>query len=218
VFTPDIPYEIGYPGESAESAIVPGVLSLIEKGIANPKKIGIQGHSWGGYQVCHLVTRTNLFACAEAGAPVANMFSAYGGIRWGSGMSRQFQYEKTQSRIGGTIWDKPLQFIENSPVFWADKVKTPLLMLHNDQDGSVPWYQVIEMYMALRRLNKPVWLINYNGEDHGLGRLPNKKDWAVRLQQFFDHYLMDAPAPKWMTEGVPAVKKGEEFGLETGGG
>ncbi|MDQ2985529.1 MAG: prolyl oligopeptidase family serine peptidase [Armatimonadota bacterium] len=218
VFTPDIPYEVGYPGESAESAIVPGVLSLIEKGIADPKRIGMQGHSWGGYQVCHLVTRTNLFACAEAGAPVANMFSAYGGIRWGTGMSRQFQYEKTQSRIGGTIWDKPLQFIENSPVFWADRVRTPLLILHNDQDGAVPWYQGIEMYMALRRLNKPVWLFNYNGEDHGIGKIQNKKDWAVRMQQFFDHYLMDAPAPAWLKDGVPAVKKGEELGLATGGG
>lgn len=218
VFTPDIPYEVGYPGESAESAIVPGVLSLIGKGITDPKRIGMQGHSWGGYQVAHLVTRTNLFAAAEAGAPVSNMFSAYGGIRWGSGMSRQFQYEKTQSRIGGTIWEKPLQFIENSPVFWADRVKTPLLLLHNDQDGAVPWYQGIEMYMALRRLNKPVWLFNYNGEDHGIGKRQNRKDWAIRMQQFFDHYLMGAPAPKWLTEGVPAVKKGEELGLGTGGG
>ena len=216
VFTPDIPYEVGYPGESAESAIIPGVLSLINKGVADPKKIGIQGHSWGGYQVCHLVTRTNLFAAAEAGAPVANMISAYGGIRWGSGMSRQFQYEKTQSRIGGTIWDKPLQFIENSPVFWADRVNTPLLMLHNDKDGAVPWYQGIEMYMALRRLNKPVWLFNYNNEDHGLGRMPNKKDWAIRMQQFFDHYLMGAPAPPWLKEGVPATKKGEDSGLGDG--
>lgn len=218
VFTPDIPYEVGYPGESAESAIVPGVLSLIEKGIADAKRIGMQGHSWGGYQVAHLVTRTNLFAAAEAGAPVSDMFSAYGGIRWGSGMSRQFQYEKTQSRIGGTIWEKPLQFLENSPVFWADRVKTPLLMLHNDQDGAVPWYQGIEMYMALRRLNKPVWLFNYNGEDHGLGKRQNRKDWAIRMQQFFDHYLMGAPAPKWLTEGVPAVKKGKDTGLEIGGG
>jgi dipeptidyl aminopeptidase/acylaminoacyl peptidase len=216
VFTPDIPYEVGYPGESAESAVVPGVLSLINKGIADPKRIGIQGHSWGGYQVCHLVTRTNLFAAAEAGAPVANMISAYGGIRWGSGMSRQFQYEKTQSRIGGTIWDKPLQFIENSPVFWADRVNTPLLLLHNDKDGAVPWYQGIEMYMALRRLNKPVWLFNYNEEDHGLGRMANRKDWAIRMQQFFDHYLMDTPAPPWLKEGVPAVKKGQDLGL--GGG
>ncbi|MEO7454453.1 MAG: prolyl oligopeptidase family serine peptidase, partial [Fimbriimonadales bacterium] len=216
VFTPDIPYEIGYPGESAESAIVPGVLSLINRGLPEPKRIAIQGHSWGGYQVCHLVTRTNLFAAAEAGAPVANMISAYGGIRWGSGMSRQFQYEKTQSRIGGTIWDKPLQFIENSPVFWADRVRTPLLLLHNDKDGSVPWYQGIEMYMALRRLNKPVWLFNYNEEDHGLARMANRKDWAIRMQQFFDHYLMDAPAPPWLTDGVPAINKGKDLGL--GGG
>src|SRR5690606_41680366 len=103
-------------------------------------------------QIAHMITRTNLFAAAIAGAPVANMVSAYGGIRWSTGMSRMFQYEQTQSRIGGSLWRRPLQFIENSPIFWADKVQTPLLMMHNDQDGAVPWYQGIEYYMALRRL------------------------------------------------------------------
>ncbi len=214
VFTPDIPYLVGYPGPSAMKAIVPGVQSIIDMGIADKNKIGIQGHSWGGYQVTYLVTQTNMFACAEAGAPVSNMISAYGGIRWQTGMSRQFQYEKTQSRIGGTIWEKPLQFIENSPIFWVDRIKTPLLLLHNDNDGAVPWYQSIEMFTAMRRLSKPVWLVNYNGEGHGIGRRPNQKDWAIRLAQFFDHYLKGAPAPVWMTEGIPAVKKGRELGLE----
>ncbi|MGH7577702.1 MAG: prolyl oligopeptidase family serine peptidase [Longimicrobiales bacterium] len=214
VFTPDIPYQIGYPGESAVEAIVPGVLSLIDQGFVDPQRIGLQGHSWGGYQIAYMLTKTDLFAAAEAGAPVSNMISAYGGIRWSSGMSRMFQYEKTQSRIGGTLWEKPLHFIENSPIFRADKVQTPLLMLHNDEDGAVPWEQGIEYFVALRRLDKPVWMLNYNGEDHGLRKEQNRKDWTIRMQQFFDHYLKDAPPPVWMVEGVPAIKKGKTLGLE----
>jgi dipeptidyl aminopeptidase/acylaminoacyl peptidase len=214
VFTPDIPYRVGYPGESAMNAVVPGVLSLVERGFIDRDNIGVQGHSWGGYQIAYMVTETGLFAAAEAGAPVANMISAYGGIRWSSGMSRMFQYEKTQSRIGGTLWEQPLRFIENSPIFYADKVDTPLLMLHNDQDGAVPWEQGIEYFVALRRLQKPVWMLNYNGEDHGLRKEQNQKDWAVRMQQFFDHYLMDASMPVWMSEGVSAINKGKTLGLE----
>lgn len=213
-FIPDIYYEIGHPGESAVDCVIPGILKILEMGFVDKERIGVQGHSWGGYQVAYLITRTNLFAAAEAGAPVSNMISAYGGIRWESGMSRQFQYEKTQSRIGGSLWERPMHFIENSPIFNADKVTTPLLMMHNDQDGAVPWYQGIEFYMALRRLQKPVWLLNYNGEAHGLRREANRKDFAIRMQQFFDHYLKGEPAPIWMTQGVPAVQKGRTLGLE----
>lgn len=214
LFVPDIPYEVGHPGESASDAVVPGVLAQVDKGFVDMDRIGVQGHSWGGYQIAYMVTKTNLFAAAEAGAPVSNMTSAYGGIRWGTGMSRMFQYEKTQSRIGGTLWNAQHLYIENSPLFSVDKIETPLLMMHNDEDGAVPWYQGIEMFVAMRRLKKPVWMLNYNGEGHGLRKEPNREDWAVRMQQFFDHYLKDAPAPLWLAEGVPAVKKGETLGLE----
>lgn len=214
VFVPDIPYEIGYPGESALDAVVPGVLSLVDDGFVDPDRIGVQGHSWGGYQIAYMITKTDLFAAAEAGAPVANMTSAYGGIRWGSGMSRMFQYERTQSRIGGSLWASTMEYLHNSPLFYADKIVTPLLMMHNDEDGAVPWYQGIEMFVAMRRLGKPVWLLNYNGEDHGLGRRANQEDWAIRMQQFFDHHLLDVPAPAWMASGVPALVKGRDLGLE----
>ncbi len=214
VFIPDIPYEIGYPGESALDAVVPGVLSLVARGFVKEDKIGVQGHSWGGYQIAYMVTKTNLFAAAEAGAPVSNMTSAYGGIRWQSGMSRMFQYERTQSRIGGTLWESTNEYLHNSPVFYADKIHTPVLMMHNDEDGAVPWYQGIEMFVAMRRLQKPVWMLNYNGQGHGLSREADRKDWGIRMQQFFDHYLMDAPAPVWMEEGVPAILKGKTLGLE----
>lgn len=213
LFVPDIPYKIGYPGESAVNAVLPGVLSLVDEGYVDRDRIGVQGHSWGGYQISYMVTRTDIFAAAEAGAPVSNMVSAYGGIRWQSGMSRAFQYERTQSRIGGSLWETPLRYIENSPIFTADKIRTPILMMHNDEDGAVPWYQGIEFFVALRRLGQPVWMLNYNGEAHGLREEHNRKDWAIRMQQFFDHYLMGAPAPVWMDEGVPAILKGESLGL-----
>ena len=214
MFIPDIPYEIGYPGESALDAVVPGVLDLLDEGFVDRDRIGVQGHSWGGYQIAYMITKTDLFAAAEAGAPVSNMTSAYGGIRWQTGMSRMFQYERTQSRIGGSLWEATAEYLHNSPLFFADKIRTPVLMMHNDEDGAVPWYQGIELFVALRRLQKPAWLLNYNGEGHGLRRDANRKDWAVRMQQFFDYYLQDAPAPVWMEKGVPAVDKGRTLGTE----
>lgn len=215
VFAPDIPYRTGYPGESAYNAIVSGVTALIDKGFVDPKRVALQGHSWGGYQAAYLVTRTNLFVCAEAGAPVANMTSAYGGIRWESGLHRAFQYERQQSRIGGTLWEYPMRYLENSPLFSLDKVQTPLLILHNDKDGAVPWYQGIELFSGLRRLGKPCWLLNYNDEPHWPVKLQNRIDFQRRMQQFFDHYLMGTPEPKWMKRGVPPMEKGILQGLET---
>ncbi|MEM8669070.1 MAG: prolyl oligopeptidase family serine peptidase [Planctomycetota bacterium] len=214
VFIPDIPYKTGEPGPSAANAILPGVESLVAKGFVDEERIGMQGHSWGGYQTAYLVTQTDMFACAESGAPVSNMTSAYGGIRWGSGLSRMFQYERTQSRIGEDLWAARDKYIANSPLFFADKINTPLLILHNDEDGAVPWYQGIELFVALRRLEKPAWMLNYNGNPHWVMGDYNRRDFAIRMQQFFDHYLMDAPEPEWMAVGVPAVNKGESFGLE----
>ena len=214
VFIPDIVYRRGYPGQSAVDCIIPGVKRLIAAGFVDAARIGLQGQSWGGYQTAFIVTRTPMFRAAMAGAAVANMTSAYGGIRWESGVSRMFQYEHSQSRIGATLWERRDLYIENSPLFAADKVTTPLLLMHNDEDGAVPWYQSIEFFSALRRLDKPVWMLTYNGEAHNLVQRKNRKDLSVRLMQFFDHYLKDAPAPVWMTRGIPAVNKGKVFGLE----
>lgn len=208
VFVPDIWYTTGHPGKSAYDYIVSGTRALIKKGFIDSTKIGLQGQSWGGYQTAYLITQTNLYKAAWAGAPVGNMFSAYGGIRWESGLNRQFQYEHQQSRIGATIWEKPNLYIENSPLFHLPKVKTPLVIMHNDADGAVPWYQGIELFTAMRRLNKPCWMLNYNGEAHNLMERKNRKDIQIKEQQFFDWLLKDAPAPKWITEGVPAVMKG----------
>ncbi len=202
VFMPDIVYTIGAPGQSALKCVLPAIQAVADKGFLDEGRIGIQGHSWGGYQIAYLVTQTNRFKAAAAGAPVSNMTSAYGGIRWGTGLPRQFQYEQTQSRIGKPLWDAAMKYIDNSPLFHADQVQTPLLMLHNDQDDAVPWYQGIEYYLALRRLGKEVYLLNYNGEFHGLRKKSAQKDYTVRMQQFFDHHLKGAATPGWMADGV----------------
>jgi dipeptidyl aminopeptidase/acylaminoacyl peptidase len=215
LFVPDITYKQGYPGRSAMDAIVSGCLAMCDQfEFIDKNNMGIQGQSWGGYQVAYLITQTNLFKAAMAGAPVSNMTSAYGGIRWGTGISRMFQYEQEQSRIGGTLWDKTMLYIENSPIFNLPKVNTPLLIMHNDMDGSVPWYQGIELFNALRRLDKPVWMLTYNGEDHNLTKRPNMKDLTVRMMQFFDYYLKGMPQPAWMAEGIPAISKGRIDGYE----
>lgn len=214
VFTPDISYEIGHPGKSAEEFINSGVEYLKKNAWVDGSKIGIQGQSWGGYQVTHLITATNMYAAAWAGAPVVNMTSAYGGIRWASGKNRQFQYEKQQSRIGASLWEKPELYIENSPLFNLPKVTTPVVIMANDGDGAVPWYQGIEMFTALRRLGKTAWMLNYNGEEHNLVQRQNRKDIQIREQQFFDYYLKGAKAPVWMVDGIPATQKGKTWGFE----
>lgn len=203
IFLPDVRFEVGHPGPASVKSIVPGVQKLVDMGIADPKALGLHGHSWSGYQTAYIVTQTNIFAAAAAGAPVSNMTSAYSGIRWDSGLARQFQYEKSQSRIGGSLWEYPERYIENSPVFFADRIQTPLLIEHGDADGAVPWYQSIEFYLALRRLHKPAWFLQYHGEPHHLQKYPNKVDYTLKMKEFFDHFLKGAPAPKWIGEGEP---------------
>lgn len=210
VFMPDIHYTEGYPGPSAVKSIVPGVQSLVRRGFVDPNAVGLQGQSWGGYQTAYIITRTPMFRAAMAGAPVANMTSAYGGIRWQSGLARPWQYEHGQSRIGGSLWERPMQYIENSPLFAADRVTTPLLIMSNDGDGAVPWYQGIEMFVALRRLGKEVYLLNYNGDEHNPTKRANQIDVSVRMMQFFDHHLRGRPAPDWMVRGIPFLEKGRD--------
>lgn len=215
VFMPNIYYKEGYPGQSAYNYVVSGTLALVDKGFVDKENIGIQGQSWGGYQALYIVTQTDLFKAANVGAPVSNMTSAYGGIRWESGVVRMFQYEETQSRIGGTLWEKPMLYIENSPLFYAPKIATPLMIRSCDADGAVPWYQGIEMFVAMRRLGKPAWLLNYNGAPHNLTEKRSEQvDFTIRMSQFFDHYLKGAPAPEWMMDGIPASEKGKNLRLK----
>tara|TARA_R110000868_G_scaffold37111_5_gene131403 strand:- start:31043 stop:33787 length:2745 start_codon:yes stop_codon:yes gene_type:complete len=201
VFLPDIRFEIGRPGFAATKSLVPGIQKLIELGIADEAKLGLHGHSWSGYQTAFIVTQTDIFDAAVTGAPVSNMTSAYSGIRWDSGLARQFQYEKTQSRIGQSLIEAPEKYIENSPVFFADKITTPMLIQHGDADGAVPWYQSIELYLAMRRYNKEVVFLQYHDEPHHLQKFPNKLDYAIRMKEYFDYYLKGIGQPKWILEG-----------------
>ena len=203
VFLPDIWFDVPIPGYSATKDLVPGVHKLIEMGIANPDAIGLHGHSWSGYLTAQVVTQTDIFAAAVAGAPVGNMTSAYSGIRWGTGLARQFQYEQTQSRLGVSMWENLAPYIENSPVFFADRINTPLMIQHGDADEAVPWYQSIELYLALRRLGKESVFLHYYDEPHHLRNLANRLDYAIKMKEYMDHYLKGEPAPAWITDGVP---------------
>lgn len=210
VFMPDIHYVDGYPGPSAVKSIVPGVQSLIARGFVDPARLGITGQSWGGYQSAYLITQSSLFAAAVPNATVVNMTSAYGGIRWQSGIARAFQYEHTQSRIGGSLWQYPERYMENSPLFHLDRVTTPVLFMANDNDGAVPWYQGIEFYVAMRRLRKEAYMVVYNGDEHNPTKRANQKDIDRKMQEFFAVKLLGAPAPAWMTKGIPYLEKGRD--------
>lgn len=203
VFLPDIRFDVGLPGYSATKCLVPGVQKLIDMGVADPDAICLHGHSWSGYQTAFAITQTDIFTCAIAGAPVTNMTSAYSGIRWESGLARQFQYEKSQSRIGGSLWDSRDKYIENSPVFFADRINTPLLIQFGDEDGAVPWYQGIELYLAMRRLEKDCIFLQYRGEGHHLKKYANKLDYTLKFKEYLDHHLKGEPAADWIKEGIP---------------
>ena len=217
---PDIVYKVNDPGMSAVACVVPAVKAAIATGIVDPERVGITGHSWGGYQTAFLVTQTDIFHAAVAGAPLTDMVSMYSLIYKNSGGTNQAIFENSQGRFKGGYWDNMEAYIRNSPVYHAQNVKTPLMILHNDRDGAVDQTQGIEYFNTLRRLGKPVILLEYKGENHGLARPPNMKDYTVRMKEFFDHYLMDKPAPKWMEEGIPYLKMKDTLEEETksGGG
>ncbi|MEO6005106.1 MAG: prolyl oligopeptidase family serine peptidase [Opitutus sp.] len=210
VLMPDIAYTIGHPGQSAYRCVMPAVDEVVRRGFVDENAIGLEGHSWGGYETAYLITQTNRFRAAEAGAIVSNMTSAYAAIGESSGRSRQFKYEKNQSRMGATPQDAPLLYLENSPVFFVDQVKTPLLIMHDDHDDIVPWPQAVEYFLTLRRAGKEAYLFNYNNEFHSPRRRVAKEDFARRMHQFFDHFLKGAPAPAWMVNGIPYLDRDAE--------
>ncbi|MDL2320367.1 prolyl oligopeptidase family serine peptidase [Alistipes sp. OttesenSCG-928-B03] len=203
VFMPDVRFKTGAPGQSSYSAVVSGTQMLIDKGIATPGRIAIQGHSWSGYQTAYILTRSDIFTCANAGAVVSNMVSAYTAIRPQVGMPRMLMYEETQCRIGQPMWggDNTELYIRNSPIYFADRIATPLLIFHNDADEAVPYSEGLNLFFAMRRLGKPAWLLNYKGEGHFLFGTAARRDWTIRQEQFFDHYLNGAPRPEWMETG-----------------
>jgi dienelactone hydrolase len=212
VCTPDISYTAGSPGQSAYQSVLLAARHLSQMPWVDSMRMGLQGHSFGGYQVNYIVSRTNLFAAAQESAGASDFFSYYNGFY--REHSAQFYFEYGQGRLGYTMWEKPDLYFQNSPIFKADQVQTPLLIMHNKDDGEVPFQQGLEWFTALRRLGKKVWMLQYDKEHHGLDQPKNKRDFTIRVAQFFDHYLKGAPAPKWMVNGVPASLKGMDARLE----
>jgi dipeptidyl aminopeptidase/acylaminoacyl peptidase len=202
VLMPDIKYKLNDPGMSAVACVVPAVKAAIATGVVDEHNVAIHGHSWGGYQTSFLITQTNIFKAAAAGAPLTNMISMYSLIYWNSGGSNQAIFEASQGRLTPGYWDNWDAFARNSPVSHIKKVQTPLLLLHNDKDGAVDFTQGIEYYNGLRRLNKPVVMITYKGENHGIAKLTNRKDYAVRMMEYFDYMLKGKPAPDWWSKGI----------------
>ncbi|SFD07517.1 alpha/beta hydrolase family protein [Pseudoalteromonas denitrificans] len=207
IFLPDIRFELGYPGRSSTKTMINAAQKLIDLGVADPNKIGLQGHSWAGYQSAFMITQTDMFKAVVSGAPVSNMTSAYSGIRLKSGLARQFQYETGQSRIGKTLFEAPELYIENSPVFFADKVKTPIMIMFGDKDDAVPWQEGVQYYLALRRAGKDAIFLQYEGEPHHLKKFPNQVDFSIRMMAYFDHHLKGKPAPLWMQEGEAFIEE-----------
>jgi dienelactone hydrolase len=207
VFQPDVVYTIGRPGDSAVDCVTSGVKKVIEMGYADPKHIGLQGHSWGGYQSSFILTQTDMFAAVVTGAPVTNLVSFYGELYKSTGTVQQGIIEIGQVRMGVGYFDDPALYHSQSPVHQAQKIKTPFLILHGTEDGAVDWHQGLEFYNAAKRLGKEVILLSYPGEAHHLGKEENQKDFQVRMKEFFDHHLKNAPAPGWMVDGVPQSKK-----------
>jgi dipeptidyl aminopeptidase/acylaminoacyl peptidase len=210
VFIPDIVYKLNDPGMSAVWCVIPGVKAAIKTGIIDETKMGLHGHSWGGYQTSFLITQTNMFKAAAAGAPLTDMISMYNLIYKNSGSSNGAIFEASQGRLLPP-WENWEAYNRNSPLYHVKKVNTPLLMLHNDADGAVDFTQGIEYYNALRRLKKPVVLIQYKGENHGLTKLPNRKDYAVRMMEFFDYHLKGKPAPEWLEKGIDRLTLDEHL-------
>jgi dipeptidyl aminopeptidase/acylaminoacyl peptidase len=211
VLMPDITYRVDDPGMSAVWCVLPALEAAIETGVVDSERVGLQGHSWGGYQTAFLITQTDAFAAALAGAPLTNMISMYSSIYWNSGSANQPIFESSQGRFSGGYWEVPEAYTRNSPVYFAENVTTPLLLLHNDEDGAVDWNQGIEYFNTLRRLEKPVVMLQYVGENHGVRKPANQKDYTVRMREFFDHYLKGEPAPDWWTEGVPHLEMEEHL-------
>jgi dipeptidyl aminopeptidase/acylaminoacyl peptidase len=218
VLMPDITYTVNDPGMSAVWCVLPALKAAAATGVVDPAKVGLQGHSWGGYQTAFLVTQTNAFAAAVAGAPLTNMISMYSLIYKNSGSGNMAIFESSQGRFRGGYWDNWEAYVRNSPVFFAKNVRTPLMLLHNDKDGAVDFTQGVEYYNTLRRLGKNVVMLEYVGENHGLVKPANREDYTVRMKEFFDHHLKGAPAPAWYTDGVPRLKMDEHLKERAGMG
>ncbi len=207
VLMPDIKYYEGKPGWSALDCVTSATKKVIEMGYADPDHIGMQGHSWGGYQSSFIITQSDLFACTVTGAPVTNLTSMYNILYKNSGTNNQGIFELGQVRMGKGMFDDFQNYYDQSPVQNAAGITSPFMILHGTVDGAVDWNQGLEFYNAARRLGKNVILLSYPGENHHLANKNNQIDFQIRMKQYFDHYLKEKDAPAWMQHGIPQTEK-----------
>ena len=203
VFRPDIVYRDRRPGQSNVETLRPAVAAVLETGLIDPERIGLIGHSWGGYQTTFFVTQDNLFASAVAGAPLTNLMSMYLSFYWNSGGTDARIFEISQGRMQVPWWEDWDSYFNNSPVHHIENLDTPLLMMFGTDDGAVEFNQGVEFYNAARRAGKHMVMLVYEGENHGLAEEPNQLDYQSRILEWFGHYLKGDPAPDWITKGVP---------------
>lgn len=190
VFRPDIVYETDDPGISAVNCVVPAVEEVLKTEMIDKDKVGIMGHSWGAYQTSFIITQTDLFKAAIAGAPLTNLISMSNSIYWNTGTPDARIFETSQGRFSGPWFETMEAHIRNSPMFNAAKIKAPLLVAFGDKDGAVDWHQGIEMYSTMRRMEKPFIMLVYADENHSNAKKENQIDYQRRQKEFFDHYLL----------------------------
>jgi dipeptidyl aminopeptidase/acylaminoacyl peptidase len=205
VLLPDIVYRWGDPGMSALDAVRPAVAKTVEMGLVDEAAVGLIGHSWGGYQATFLPTRTNIFAASVAGAPLTDFVSFMGALHWNPGIAELDHWETGQARMEVPYWEDPEGHERNSPIHKVHEMETPLLMAFGNDDGVVDWDQGTEFFNFARRAGKQMVLLVYDGEDHGFRKKPNQIDYHRRILEWFGHYLKGEPAPKWITDGIPAA-------------
>ncbi|MEQ8329200.1 MAG: prolyl oligopeptidase family serine peptidase [Longimicrobiales bacterium] len=212
VLMPDIVYQPARPGPSALDAVEHALDAAVATGHVDPERMGLIGHSWGGYQAAYLPTRTNRFAASVAGAAITDFISFMGAVHWNGGLPELGHWETGQARMATPFWDNLEGHRESSPVHFIDQLETPVLLMHGDQDGVVDFRQALEYYNFARRLEKPVVLLVYPGADHGLRAEPQQVDYHRRILEWFGHYLKGEPAPRWITEGETWVEREERLG------
>ena len=207
VFEPDIVYRLRDPGMSAVEALVPAVEAVVATGMIDPDRIGLTGHSWGAYQTSFVVTQTDIFSAAVAGAPLTNMISMYNSMYWNSGGTDATIFEISQGRFPQPYWEDMEKYIQNSPVFQAENINTPLMVAFGDEDGAVDFNQGVELYNTMRRLQKEFVLLVYDGENHGLRLKQNQLDYANRTHDWFNYYLLGHEPARWIMDGIPFLEK-----------
>ncbi|WP_084404242.1 S9 family peptidase [Flavobacterium tegetincola] len=198
VFLPDIVYEIGNPGPSAVDCVVSATKKVIDSESIDRSRIGLTGHSYGGYETDYIITQTDIFAAAVAGAAITDFVNGYLWVVPGYGIPNFYHYEFGQLRIGKSLYEDYPAYLRNSPLYHADKVNTPLLSWAGDQDGQVDHNQTIEFYLALRRLGKINTMLLYPGANHVLMEKKHQEDLTQRIEQWFDYYLKGNKKPEWL--------------------